>query len=184
MERTVIRARKKRPLEPQICDFPLPIQCRAVPLAFLIDANGTVPLGWGVKYEAEYLVSGMRSPISILLIAMATLVACKKSSSPGVPGAYVAKYAHGTDRLRLCADGTFEQWFTSTSGTTSTNVGTWSGPSTNGQVLMSNFTMFDDGFGQPHPKPEPALVSLRYEARGDRTSLGFNKGLEDIYRKQ
>jgi hypothetical protein len=115
---------------------------------------------------------------------MATLVACNKPSSPGVPGAYVAKYAHGTDRLRLSADGTFEQWFTSTSGTTATNVGTWSGPSTNGQVMISHFTMFDDGFGQPHPQPRPTLVSLRYEAHAGRTSLGFNKGLEDVYRKQ
>jgi hypothetical protein len=126
----------------------------------------------------------MRSPISILLVAIAILVACNNRSNSDVPGAYFAKYSHGTEVLRLSADGTFKQWLTSTSGITVTNAGTWSGPSTNGQVAMSHFQMFDDGFGQPHFEPRPTLVSLRYEARPGRTSLGFNKGLEDVYRKQ
>jgi len=125
----------------------------------------------------------MRCIITIL-IASTVIVGCNRASSPGVPGTYVAKYSHGTEWLRVSVDGTFEQRFTSPSGNTLTNVGTWSAPSTNGQVLMSQFTMFDDGFGKPHPTPRPTLVSLRYETHGRRISLGFNKGLEEVYRKQ
>jgi len=36
---------------------PCPVQ------PFLIDANGTVPLGLGVKYEAEYLLGGATMPL-------------------------------------------------------------------------------------------------------------------------
>jgi hypothetical protein len=101
-----------------------------------------------------------------------------------VPGTYVAKYSHGTEWLRLSANGTFEQRFTDGRGSIVTNAGTWSGPTTNGQVLMSQYTMFDDGFGNPHPIRQSSLISLRYETRDGHTSLGFNKGLEDAYRKQ
>ena len=47
---------------PPLNRFPFPIQCRhsvaCRQRSFIIDANGTVPLRLGVKYEADYLLGG------------------------------------------------------------------------------------------------------------------------------
>ena len=59
-----------------------------VPLAFIIDANGTVPLGLGVKYEAEYLLGGfthatMKANISKFLILLFVALLMQGCSTPG-----------------------------------------------------------------------------------------------------
>ena len=126
----------------------------------------------------------MRIVSAIFVITVSALVSCRKPTSLGVSGNYIAKYSHGTDELCFREDGTFAQRFTFKGGSIATNSGIWIGPTTNDQVLVQRFVMFDDGFGRPHHNPVPGYVSLCYEVRGGRVSLGFNKGLENVYEKQ